>query len=312
MAKGRSRKGKGNNNEQTPTAIIALVVIVLAMGLIGGNASSGAGNADGGFFGGLFGNANTVTTQNANGTGTGSSTTDSSDTVSTDMDSDSNHNSSTDTVSGYPQGTYDATTWDENVYPNYVRDAGPAIVDTDVPEGGTIHYGGLDSLGRTQAAVGIITYKMYSDSKGWREKFGSDADNISGWGHNAKVAISMPNGKIYNGYMYNRSHLIADSLGGKAERENLVTGTRTQNVGANDGKGGMAYTETMARDWISSHQDGTIYYKVTPVYVGSELVPRSVYVDIKTSDGSIDKHVEVYNTAKGYTIDYMTGEFSKN
>jgi len=51
-----------------------------------------------------------------------------------------------------------------------------------------------------------------------------------------------PNGKIYNGYFYNRSHLIADSLGGRSYKYNVVTGTRQQNVG-NNGDGGMQSIE---------------------------------------------------------------------
>lgn len=314
MAKGRSRKGYGKGKGgkgQAPAAVIALVIIILGMGLVGGNAGSGTGDAGGGFLDDLLGNTNAVVTQNAGSHTSGGGAQGSTGTAMGDG-AGANGGASSDSSTSSAQGTYDATSWDEVTYPNYVRDAGPAIVDADAPAAGTIRYGGLDALGRTQAAVGTITYKMYQDSKGWREDFSSDADKISGWGHNAKVSIAMPNGKTYNGYMYNRSHLIADSLGGKAERDNLVTGTRTQNVGANDGKGGMAYTETMARDWLETHHDGTIYYKATPVYVGNELVPRSVYIDIKTSDGSIDKHVEVYNTTKGYTIDYMTGEFRKD
>lgn len=206
---------------------------------------------------------------------------------------------------------YVATQWSMDQYPDYYRVAGKAVIDSDV-QPGNIEYTGLDSLGRTLRVNGNITYKMVEESKGWREKFDSDADKISGWGHNEKVAIDMANGKTYHGYMYNRSHLIADSLGGAAKRVNLVTGTRTQNVGSNNGKGGMAYAETKARDYLNSHHDGTLYYCAIPVYVGDELVPRSVYVEMKSDDGSIDESIEVFNTANGYTINYSDGTFSKN
>lgn len=206
---------------------------------------------------------------------------------------------------------YVATQWSMDQYPDYYRVAGKAVIDSDV-QPGNIEYTGLDSLGRTLRVNGNITYKMVEESKGWREKFDSDADKISGWGHNEKVAIDMANGKTYHGYMYNRSHLVADSLGGAAKRVNLVTGTRTQNVGSNNGKGGMAYAETKARDYLNAHHDGTLYYCAIPVYVGDELVPRSVYVEMKSDDGSIDESIEVFNTANGYTINYSDGTFSKN
>lgn len=206
---------------------------------------------------------------------------------------------------------YVATQWSMDQYPDYYRVASKAVIDSDV-QPGNIEYTGLDSLGRTLRVNGNITYKMVEESKGWREKFDSDADKISGWGHNEKVAIDMANGKTYHGYMYNRSHLVADSLGGAAKRVNLVTGTRTQNVGSNNGKGGMAYAETKARDYLNAHHDGTLYYCAIPVYVGDELVPRSVYVEMKSDDGSIDESIEVFNTANGYTINYSDGTFSKN
>lgn len=84
-----------------------------------------------------------------------------------------------------------------------------------------------------------------------------------------------------------------------------------QNVGANDGAGGMAYTETIARDWLDSHSDGALYYSVLPLYEGNESIPRAVVVDMKSSDGSIDIEVVVYNAAKGYAIDYSSGSISK-
>ncbi len=85
-----------------------------------------------------------------------------------------------------------------------------------------------------------------------------------------------------------------------------------QNVGANDGKGGMAYTETIARDYLKNNPNQTLYYSATPVYYQNEIVPRVVIVDMKSSDGSIDMEVEVFNSQKGYTIDYTTGAWSKN
>lgn len=125
------------------------------------------------------------------------------------------------------------------------------------------------------------------------------------------MTITNPDGSVYNGYLFNRSHLVAKSLGGQNRIENLVCGTRTQNVGDNTGQdGGMAHTEVLARDWLDAHPGGTVWYCATPVYMGSELLPRSVIVDVRSSDGTLDQEVEVYNTAYGFTIDYATGEYS--
>lgn len=201
--------------------------------------------------------------------------------------------------------------WSYKTAPNYYTVRGKA--QTTSIKAGKVKYSKLDSLGRTQAVTAKVTYKMVADSAGWREDMPAEADTISGWGHNTMVSVSLSNGRTYNGYAFNRSHLLADSLGGHAIKRNLITGTRMQNVGNNDysNPGGMAYTETLARNYLYSHKDGWVYYRATPVYKGNELVARSVYVDIQSDDGSINMRVEVYNAMRGYTVDYKTGTIAK-
>lgn len=181
---------------------------------------------------------------------------------------------------------------------------------------GQIDYCPVDSLGRATCAYGDLTAQLRAGERGAeREDIMKDP---AGWGHNAKVSITSTDGKItYNGYMFNRSHLVADSLGGHPEMDNMVTGTRTQNVGFNQAQGtapgGMAYTETIARDYLDSPAAAScsLYYAATPNYQGSELLPRTVTVDIQSCDKSIDERVIVSNTANGYAIDYSTGAFEK-
>ena len=48
-----------------------------------------------------------------------------------------------------------------------------------------------------------------------------------------------------------------------------------------------------------------------PLYNGNELLPRSVEVNVKASDGSIDQKIIVYNTANGYNIDYNNATVTK-
>ena len=196
--------------------------------------------------------------------------------------------------------------WKESAAPNYVAKISKAKV-SNKPKKGKIKYSKLDSLGRTRRVVGNINYKLVKDSAGWRETI-PETEDPSGWPEqNQIIQIRLYNGRTYKGYGMNRSHLIADSLGGKAIRRNLITGTRMQNVGANDGKGGMAYTERRAVNWLYKHKKGSVYYSATPVYKGKELIPRSVVVDMKTSDGRINERVIVYNYAKGYKVDYYSG-----
>lgn len=212
--------------------------------------------------------------------------------------------------------SYVAHDWNVNEAPDGYVVRGKAVIDYNVSPG-EFHYNGLDSLGRTTYAVASITKSVYDKELGeGREKFGSDADKISGWGHNSKAEIVWSNNQVYKDYGFNRSHLIADSLGGEGKRENLVTGSRFQNVGC-DNNGGMAYSENEARKWLSNAGNSDyLYYCATPVYVGDELVPRSVYVDIASSDGTIDQHIEVFNVTgdvkNGVTIDYLTGYLQKD
>lgn len=249
-----------------------------------------------------------------------------SDNANGNASNSTNGNANSTDASG-KSGTYQWTAWDEQKYPDCYRIVGDAVVDHDV-KAGTIEYDGFDSLGRTQRAVGNITKQMIDESAGWRAGFKSDVDSISGWkGNNHKISVTLPNGKSYSGYCYNRSHLVGDCLGGydhvyasdgsinpaksKSEKRNLVTGTRMQNVGQ-DGKGGMAYCENLVCEYLESHPNVTVYYSATPVYDGNDLVCRSVFVDMKSSDGGINQEVEVFNAESGCTIDYATGELTQS
>lgn len=199
------------------------------------------------------------------------------------------------------------TDWDVEYYPDYYRLVGRAVVDVEVPAG-EIWYAPLDRLGRTVRAVGTIDAKMMEEGIA-RERQSLQGNDPSGWGHNAETDIPLPEGDVYHGHFWNRSHLIAKSLGGSDEVNNLVCATRMENVGPRDGRGGMSYPESLARNWLSKHPDGTLYYSVMPIYHGNELVCRSVIVDVRSSDGELDLQFEIFNAALGHTIDYATGEF---
>ena len=198
--------------------------------------------------------------------------------------------------------------WVEAESPNYVRLVGPACIGEALAPG-EVRYAPLDALGRAGRVEACVTAQMVEEGTA-RERTEGLPDP-AGWGHNGRAEIELPDGSLYRGWFWNRSHLLAKSLGGADTLENLVCGTRMQNVGANDGQGGMAMVETVCRSWLRDYPDQTIAYVATPLYVGLELVPRSVVVDARSSDGSIDEEVEVYNCAKGYAIDYVTGTYER-
>lgn len=216
-------------------------------------------------------------------------------------------------------GDYSWHEWDESVAPNYYCVYGEAVIEHDNIGDGEYKYGDLDSLGRATYAVGKITVQSFSDELG--EEREQNLPNPVGYkGNNKQTVFELYNGDTTKTYFYNRSHLIADSLGGQPILENLVTGTRMQNVGTNNkassGYGGMAYSEDKVRSYLSTalkeNRNVSVYYATRPVYNGDELLPRSVYVDVKSDDNVINEHIEVFNAAKNYTINYTDGSWTKN
>lgn len=204
---------------------------------------------------------------------------------------------------------YPYTPWDSELAPEYVHVVGYSQI-ASIPKPGTAIYAPLDELGRAGQVSACVTYPMMEKGRA-RERKNLSGVSPSGWGHNSEVDIELSDGSFYHGLFWNRSHLLAKSLGGADVVENLVCGTRMQNVGSNRGgkEGGMAYCENLARMWLDDYPDGWLAYVVTPVYEGDELVCRSVFVDMLSSDGEMDVRIEVFNAAKGYVIDYATGEF---
>ena len=205
------------------------------------------------------------------------------------------------------------TEWNIVDYPDYWKSLGKSDIDfNQFPvSSGEYKYAELDNLGRTGTAYTVVTLEKVEESAGWRQTWKGDVDPSGFKGNNKKAQIKLSNGKTYKGYFYNRSHLIADSLGGDPIKRNVVTGTRMQNVGNNNKKGGMQYIEMKVLNYVK-RTGKNVYYKAEPVYKENELVPRYVIVNAKSEDGKINEKVLVFNTAEGYTIDYKTGKFHKN
>ena len=60
-------------------------------------------------------------------------------------------------------------------------------------------------------------------------------------------------------------------------------------------------------NYLYKHHNVSVYYSANPIYKAKEKVPRSVVVDIKSSDNKLNERVIVYNAAKGFKINYKTG-----
>lgn len=218
---------------------------------------------------------------------------------------DSGNASATQTTTG----SYEPTEYDAELYPNMYRIDGKAIIPQNDLQPGDIEYTYNKST-KTQHVHALLSYANYEYGKRDRESI-SDIDPIGWPDKNGETSVTFSEGTTYNGWFWNRSHLLGHALGGADEEKNLVTGTRAQNVGKNNMNGGMQFAEETARDYLANHKDGTLYYFVTPVYLDGENIPRSVFVDIRSDDGSIDMHIEVFNAMPGYDIDYVDGTWSK-
>ncbi len=109
---------------------------------------------------------------------------------------------------------------------------------------------------------------------------------------------------VDSGYVYNRAHLIGFQLTGEnANERNLMTGTRSMNLT-------MLDFENRVADYIQT-TGNHVLYRVTPNFVGSELVARGVQMEARSiEDGGrgISLNVYVFNVEPGVAIDYATGE----
>lgn len=204
-------------------------------------------------------------------------------------------------------------------YLTFKRVVGQAVIEHDDAVKGKITYLPLDDLDRATGAYGYITHDMYENAKGSNP---SITVNPSGWNSNKKTTFTYDHNndgvinkkdgdKSYKGWFWNRSHLVADSLGGDVSANNLITGTRMQNVGWNNNKGGMAYTEDKTRKFLENNDNCEVYYSAKPNYVDNELVARTVTVDVKSCDNTLNERVIVDNNSPSHTIDYMTGEWEE-
>ena len=105
-------------------------------------------------------------------------------------------------------------------------------------------------------------------------------------------------------YLYNRCHLLAFQLTGEnANERNLITGTRHFNVV------GMLPFENRVADYIR-RTGKHVFYRVTPVFKGNELLARGVAMEALSADDggkAVHFHVFVYNVQPGIAINYADG-----
>ncbi len=156
------------------------------------------------------------------------------------------------------------------------------------------YYSELDALGRCGVCIASVGQDIMPT-----EKRGSIGQvKPTGW-HTVKY--DFVDGK----YLYNRCHLIGFQLTGEnANKRNLITGTRYLNVE------GMLPFENMVADYVKE-TGNHVMYRVTPIFVGDELLARGVHIEAESVEDGGDGimfNVFCYNVQPGVVLDYTTGE----
>ena len=174
-----------------------------------------------------------------------------------------------------------------------IRDNMPDFASNELVRASFEYYSPLDALGRCGYTVACIGKDLMPTEE--RGSIGSVKP--SGW---QTVKYDIVDGK----YLYNRCHLIGFQLTGEnANKSNLITGTRYLNID------GMLDFENMVADYIKE-TGNHVLYRVTPIFVGNELVARGVEIEaysVEDGGDGICFHVYSYNVQPGITIDYANG-----
>ncbi len=169
----------------------------------------------------------------------------------------------------------------------------PYFDSADYTETAFESYSELDSLGRCGVAyANVCRETMPTEKRG-------DISSVkpTGW---HSIRYDFVDGQS----LYNRCHLIGYQLTAEnANSKNLVTGTRYLNVD------GMLPFENMIADYVKE-TNNHVLYRVTPVFVGDELVCRGVEMEaysVEDSGDGVSFNVYAYNVQPGVVINYTTG-----
>jgi len=170
----------------------------------------------------------------------------------------------------------------------------PTFTEDELTTDSYEYYSELDKLGRCGVTEACVGTDLMPTEK--RESISSVKP--TGW---VQAQYDFVDGKS----LYNRCHLIGFQLSGEnANERNLITGTRYMNVD------GMLPFENMVADYVKE-TDNHVLYRVTPSFVGDELVARGVFMEglsVEDNGESVSFYVYVYNVQPGVGIDYATGE----
>ena len=154
-----------------------------------------------------------------------------------------------------------------------------------------IRYGEPDALGRPAAAFALLSRENLTAAER------PDMSDLTLPGlHNARYDF------IRDGWVYNRCHLIGHRFGGASVPENLITGTHALNI-----TGMLPWEDAVAACLRRTGRH--VFYRVTPMYEGDDLVCSAVLVEAMSCDGGASLCFAALcpNVQPGVAIDYATG-----
>ena len=169
----------------------------------------------------------------------------------------------------------------------------PYFTEADMTTEAFETYSDLDSLGRCGVAYANICKEIMPTE----ERQAINSVTPSGW-----VQASYPDLKLP--HVMERCHLIGFQLAGENDNEkNLVSGTHYFNVSL------MLPFENMVADYVKE-TDNHVLYRVTPIFVNDELMPRGVLMEaysVEDDGDGICFNVFCYNVQPGLVFNYTTG-----
>lgn len=207
-------------------------------------------------------------------------------------------------VSETPSGT---TSFDYSMVPEYTGSAS-VVINNNVP-----------FFNADEKAAGTSSFETYSELDDLRRcgtAYACIGKGIMPTEERGQIGMVKPTGWhtvkydcVDGKYLYNRCHLIAYCLAGEnANEKNLITGTRYLNIE------GMLPYETLTAKYMDNNPDNHVLYRVTPVFIGNELVARGVLMEgysVEDNGAGVNFCVFCYNVQPSVEINYTDGESSQ-
>lgn len=189
----------------------------------------------------------------------------------------------------------------DDIYAIEINGGVPFFTDDEIQMESSIQFTGKDALNRTGPATACLSSDLLPSGE-------RDEEALAGLAPSGWQAIKADD--VDNGWLYNRCHLIGWLFAGDATNDgmNLITGTRQLNIE------GMLPQEIAVVNVIEDNPGIHVMYRVTPVYVGDELVARGVIMEalsVEDNGTAVRFCFFIPNTQQGYVIDYATGNAQK-